>query len=109
MNDKPAGEGIRSSSDRGITATHATREVRPLRVAPTTGEEFNTLALDIEPVACMQLTDVLFQFDSSFVMPPAGIILAQLPKLRADRSNAAGQPPISIFGHADPVGDDEYN
>lgn len=88
---------------------HQKRETRPLLVAPTTGSEFNTLSLDLAPVACLQMADILFQFDSSFVMPDAGRILAQLPALREERRNAAGLPPISLFGHADPTGDDEYN
>src|ERR1051326_2171934 len=39
----------------------------PFLVAPTTGSLFNTLSIDLVPVACLQLHDVTFGFDSSFV------------------------------------------
>jgi len=79
-------------------------------VAPTTAAAFNTLGLDLVPVACLSLADILFDFDSSFPHPDVALILAQLPGLREKHKNAKGQlPPLSVFGHADPVGQDEYN
>ena len=79
-------------------------------MAPTTAAAFNTLGLDLVPVACVSLTDILFDFDSSFPHPDVALILGQLPGLRAKHKNAKGQlPPLSVFGHADPVGQDEFN
>ena len=42
------------------------RPVQPLLLAPTTSNEFNTVGLPLPAVACVQLTDILFEFDSSF-------------------------------------------
>jgi hypothetical protein len=42
-----------------------------MSVAPTTGDDSNTLKLDLIPVACIGMHDVLFEFDSSFVTPAA--------------------------------------
>src|ERR1051326_1391578 len=69
----------------------------PFLVAPTTGSLFNTLSIDLVPVACLQLHDVTFGFDSSFVTPEAGVVLAELIPLREQRQNKRGQlPPIGI-------------
>jgi hypothetical protein len=79
-------------------------------VAPTAAAAFNTLGLDLVPVACLSLADILFDFDSSFPHPDVAVILGQLAGLRQKHKNAKGQlPPLSVFGHADPVGQDEYN
>lgn len=79
-------------------------------VAPTLAGELNTIGLDIVPVACLSLNDILFEFDSSFVTPDAVKIFRHLPALRARHTSLTGQPPLlSVFGHADPVGDETYN
>jgi hypothetical protein len=107
---EPQQGSIRSASSRGIVASHGVRERPALLVAPTTENDFNTLGLDAIPVACLQMADVLFEFDSSFVLPEAGILLQELPAVREQHKNAKGElPPLSVFGHADPVGNDEYN
>lgn len=101
---------IHSAAPQGIVATHPTQGIPPLLVAPTTAKDFNTLGLGLVPVACLQLSDILFEFDSSFVTPNAESIVGQLPVLRLQHKNSKGElPPLAIFGHADPVGDDEYN
>jgi hypothetical protein len=46
-----------------------------------------------------------FEFDSSFVRPEAAHETLLLHKLLQDHPGA----PLSVFGHADPVGEDEYN
>ena len=55
----------------GITAHHppSPEEARP--VAPSSGKEFNVLKADLRSIACLSLTDLGFEFDSSFVMPGA--------------------------------------
>src|SRR5579864_5792896 len=97
-------------TEHGRVASHPERPVSPLLVAPTTTTEFNTLSLPLPAVACIQMADVLFEFDSSFVLHDAAIILKDLPVLRSAKANKQGDlPPLGVFGHADPVGDDEYN
>jgi hypothetical protein len=51
------------------------------------------------------LEDVRFDFDSSFINPPAAEEFKNLATLMKAHPGA----PISIFGHADPVGNDDYN
>ena len=97
-------------SEGGVTALHAPRSQDPLRVAPSLAGEFNQLGLDLVPVACLSLTDFVFAFDSSFVTPEAACVLSKLPGLRDACKGATGQlPPLSVFGHADPTGKDDYN
>src|ERR1051325_745617 len=104
------GGTIHDASDLGTVASHAPRATQPFLVSPTHASDFNVLALDLIPVACLGLHDVLFEFDSSFVTPPIGHILDQLPDLRERHKNKNNElPPVSVFGHADPVGSDDYN
>ena len=106
-----AGGGtIHSASEHGTVASHPARETQPFRVAPTTGTDVNTVSLDLVVVACLSLHDILFDFDSSFVNPGVTVILKELAGLRDKHKNTKSQlPPVSVFGHADPVGEDEYN
>jgi hypothetical protein len=105
-----SGGGVLSGSIHGTVGTHSTQDRNSALVAPATADEFNVIGIDLIPVACLSLNDILFQFDSSFVTPDARKILSQLPALRKRLANRKGdQPPLSVFGHADPVGDDEYN
>ena len=100
---------LHKSTPEGNVATHPSRDSLPFLAAPTTDSNFNVLGLDITAVACLSLHDILFAFDSSFVNPEAAGMLADLPGLRDKHKTANGFPPVSIFGHADPVGTDEYN
>jgi OmpA family len=101
-------------SEGGIAAKHPlTPEVAAL-VGSATGSEHNTVRAGVIPVACWRLEDVRFEFDSSFVVP--GIeaelkTLAQLVKDHPPASKSEGKPgfPLSVFGHADPTGNDDYN
>lgn len=79
----------------------------PLKVlvGPATGKEFNTIRPALAPVACVLLKDSRFEFDSSFISPRATTQLQFLARLRAERPGIVA----SIFGHADPVGSDDYN
>jgi hypothetical protein len=101
---------ILQSLDEGIVGAHPPRNTQPFLASTATAQTFNVLGLDIVPVACLNLGDILFDFDSSFVRPDAAKILNGLPALRDSCKNKKGDlPPISIFGHADPVGDIAYN
>ena len=101
---------VHSTSAEGTVGTHAPRDTQPFRTAPTTGTDFNTLGLDIVSLGCLSLNDILFAFDSSFINKDAVKMLEQLPALREKHKNSKGELPLlSVFGHADPVGKDEYN
>lgn len=89
----------------GIAGEHPIEELAAILAAPTVPGAANTVRLSIIPVACWRLDDLRFEFDSSFIRPEAHQELIELARLRRDHSDA----PLSIFGHADPVGDDVYN
>jgi hypothetical protein len=79
-------------------------------VGPSTSEEFNTARLRLIPIACWKIEDILFAFDSSFVTPDVTREIRQLQALREkhkSKNSVSGKiqyPPLSVFGHADPVG-----
>src|SRR5262249_20131231 len=89
----------------------------PLTVfaAPATSDEFNTLGERLVPKGCFKVEDLLFDFDSSFIRPEIGTHMPKLVQLRNDNkvqdpsTGADIFPPLSIFGHADPVGNDDFN
>src|SRR5262249_50863908 len=81
----------------------------PARVAPTTESNLNTLVDAFKTVGCVKLNDPAFAFDSSFVGPNVADDFEFLVDLRERLSNDMGKPPLSIFGHADPTGNDDYN
>ena len=76
-----------------------------MRVAPSYGKSHNALRLMLAPLACWRMDELWFDFDSSFPRPEAASELSLLYALRLDKGDA----PMSVFGHADPVGDDAYN
>ncbi|CAN5409331.1 hypothetical protein BH10PSE17_BH10PSE17_26890 [soil metagenome] len=94
-----------SVSGEGISGDHPLSETNPARIAPTTEESFNALRRSIGPVACWRVEDACFEFDSSFVVPEIAGELTHLSRLR---KRLPGRP-LSVFGHADPVGKDDYN
>ena len=75
-----------------------------LPVGPATGREFNTIRAALIPRACFLLEESHFEFDSSF--PLADSFDASPLKALMDENRGLK---LSVFGHADPVGDDEYN
>lgn len=89
----------------GEAALHPAKDFFMLAVGPATADEFNTVQQDLKPLACVLLKDSRFEFDSSFVSPRTRTQMKALARLRAERPGAV----LSLFGHADPVGDDEYN
>src|SRR5579872_7044362 len=108
--DDPNAGATIYATEHGTVASHPDRSTQPLLVAPTIADAFNTLGLDIIPVACLSLHDMLFDFDSSFPTQDVVKVLKELPGLREKHKDAKlGLPPLSIFGHADPVGGDVYN
>lgn len=89
----------------GHAASHAGADLFPILVATATGSEKNVIREELTTVACWRLDDLRFDFNSAFVSPEAKDEFAELRTLR----DAHPGSPLSVFGHADPVGDEEYN
>jgi peptidoglycan hydrolase-like protein with peptidoglycan-binding domain len=104
MSDQSKGLTCRITGG-GIAALHPPQEVYTVLAGPSTSKEFNTIKANLRPQACWRLEDVRFEFDSSFVTPAAAEEFKHLVALMKEHPGA----PLSIFGHADPVGDEEYN
>lgn len=94
-----------SVSDTGISGEHASQEPLSVLAAPASTLGHNTLRRPIRTVACWRVEDACFDFDSSFVTPDIAPELRQLARLR----QKLPQHPLSVYAHADPVGNDEYN
>jgi hypothetical protein len=107
--------GIIDDSEAGIFATIPPRPVFPAPVAPTTVDNpaaFNLVRQPLSPVACANLPDRHFLFDSSAPAPEPGRpfeLLQAAFKAFAAKLLEFPLSPMSIFGHADPVGKDLYN
>jgi hypothetical protein len=100
------------STDGGVAATHPAEPEHILFAGPATGDERNCYRCRLAPLACWRVEDMRFEFDSSFVRPEMSAELAELDLLLAEvRAVHPGSPPagLTVFGHADPTGDDEYN
>ena len=93
------------AADGSFSAPHPVREDRPILVGPATEDQRNAVRPDLPIVACWRLNDIRFDFDSCFVRPEAHNDFRLLAALRRNHPGAV----ISIFGHADPVGNDGYN
>src|SRR5689334_11019114 len=94
-----------SGSAGGATGLHPGANRRLLPVAASTQSGRNTLRFSLLPVACWKLEDLRFDVDSSFIKPDGVEEFAALLELRRQHPGC----PISIFGHADPSGSDDYN
>jgi hypothetical protein len=92
-----------------VTAPQAGAAPLTVFAAPATSTEFNTLGERLVPKACFKVEDLLFDFGSSFIRPEMKDHLPKLTQLRNDNKVGDVFPPLSIFGHADPVGDDDLN
>lgn len=114
-----SGGSVNSTTPGGVSGTHAPFEGAPAKVAPATGSEKNAVSTFLIPLACWRVEDMRFKFDSSFVLPtvaaemPLLASLRQTHTLRLPGAAPGGEvlvpPPISLFGHADPIGSDDYN
>ena len=93
-----------TSTAAGVAATHPGTAERQIHVAPTDRGDHNTLRLGLAPIACWSVGDDRFEFDTSFVKPGLADELAALHRLLGGR-----HLPLTLFGHADPVGDDDHN
>ena len=104
MTDDSSFTAIRFSTG-GVSGRHAASTTQPAAVGPSTSDQYNTIRLHLIPIACWRVDDMRFDFDSSFVRPDVADEFAHLASLMKQHKDC----PISLFGHADPVGDDEYN
>ena len=104
MSNQPTGQ-VLGATGGGVAAEHPTLITHEVQVGPTPADKRNTIRASILPLACWRCDDIRFDFDSSFVRPEIANELRMLADLREKHSGAT----ISIFGHADPVGDDLYN
>lgn len=96
----------------GIFARHAARATLPVLTAPTTPERpdaTNRVRQHLVTVACSNLTDRNFAFDSSVIDPEFARGFERLAKLVSLYPDS----PLTLFGHADPEGPageaDSYN
>jgi len=89
----------------GLAESHPAADPLTVFVAPGTKGEKNTIRESLIPVGCWKITDIRFQFGSSFILPDSKDEFAELSKLRSTHAGSL----MSIFGHADPVGDDTFN
>lgn len=105
---------LHDASGGGISGHHSKADPLQLLVAPSTSTEQNVIRMALIPIACWRVDQIRFAFDSSFVTPEITEELKTLQELREfhKRTEPAGNvlfPPLSVFGHADPVGSDDYN
>ena len=89
----------------GYAGIHPPAPQFPILVSPSTRNERNVIREELVTVACWRLNDLRFEFDSSFVMPSAASELQALRKV----CDAHPDSPLSVFGHSDPTGQEDYN
>jgi hypothetical protein len=92
---------IHSASGGALIGLYPPAEPTQLLAAPSTSSELNTAHLRLIPIACFRLEDMLFQFDSSFVLPEVQAEMAAFSDLRKTDPRVMGAP-LTVFGHADP-------
>ncbi len=107
---------VHSLTVGGIAGLHPEAPLPPAIVAATeSGTEHNTLMRAVVPFACWRAHDMRFKFDSSFVLPTIKAEIRALKDLIDENTlpDESGQPTykptLSVFGHADPTGSDDYN
>jgi hypothetical protein len=98
--DKKQGS-IHSSSEGGTAGIYPAPDPSEFLVAPSTSTESNNINLNLFLTAYMCISDIRFKFDSSFVLPAVQAEMQAFSSLRKQNPQVMGSP-ISIFGHADP-------
>jgi hypothetical protein len=95
-----------AGAKRSHSGSISTRRFLPLLVAPTVdGKLSNAIRQGLTPVACFTVTAPGFDFDSSLLLPAMAQEFIKLGGLLGKFP----EHPLSVFGHADPTGSDEYN
>lgn len=93
------------ASDSGVVSLHDRTDASPFLVGPALESEKNTYRAGLIPLACWRVEDIRFDFDSSLIRADIAEELVYLAQLMKEHPGC----PLSIFGHADPAGQDEYN
>lgn len=101
-------------AEAGITAERTEPLATAWAVAPTFESRSNRLRLPLRPIGCWRAAHAHFAFDSSFIAPDMRNDLRHLglQRRRLAVEGADGKPlypPASIYAHADPSGNDDYN
>ena len=116
MADPISSELQHAATSGAVAADQQEVEPKPVPVAPSTADQFNTLGARMIPKGCFRMEEIRFAFDSSFPGPdvkgdmPDLADLIERHSLKVEGPPAKTiPPPLCIFGHADPVGQDEYN
>jgi len=103
---------IQNSTGGGVAGSHPPAQKPQLLVGPADSDQFNTANFPPQVVACFRVDDIRFAFDSSFVTvdpsDDSDDIRSEL-KLLVDLRKQYPGSPLAVFGHADPVGTDDYN
>jgi len=90
----------------GISALNTVPDRIVYKISPSTdATDSGTVRAFLRPIGCVRIDDARFDFDSSFILPDT---TAELGLLAARRPVEAATL-LAIFGHADPVNDDDYN
>lgn len=92
-------------TEAGIAGLSPRPKDSDLLVGAAIDKEFNTLIVGLIPIACWKVDDLRFEFDSSFITPDMKTELKNLAALVKEHPGC----PLSVFGHADASGDDNYN
>ena len=107
---------VQSVTAGSVTAEHSELPVPEALVAATqSDQEHNSIRPALIPFACFRADDMLFEFESSFVRPGIRTELKSLKKLIDDHTlpdeegKPAHKPALTVFGHADPTGSDDFN
>ncbi len=122
MSDSNHG-AISGGSEGGVIGEHPGSPPLHFFVGPATESQFNTLRLPLIPILCWKVQDIRFAFDSSFVTYNADPLtnpadptsdptartfanedIRDELKLLASQIKQNPGCPLSVFGHADPVG-----
>jgi hypothetical protein len=112
MSDTDDKGAVHGASEGGIAGKHAATPTPEIRVGSSTADQFNTIEFRLIPIACFRVDDIRFAFNSSFVASDAsegGSDIRTELKLLVDLRESNPESPLCVFGHADPVGDDDNN
>ncbi len=96
-------------TEGGAAVTHPILPGDDALVAPQYNNDHNTVRAALIPLACWRVEDIRFDFDSSFLLPEVREEIPTLRDLREQHKLGDFYPPLAMFGHADPIGDDTYN
>lgn len=101
-----------TTSGVAVTGEHPENGSPTIWVARSTLDKNNenTVNRQILPISCWKIEDICFDFDRAFVNAMAKYAFMDLKELYQTINKKFGSnPKMALFGHADPVGKDDYN